>query len=95
MRPTEETKQGFSRGISSMTANTKFAPSNGQVTITGRTTSSQAWLNASCMAAGVEALDRREPRLLAQPQDDVPAVAVGERGQRLGDGRADWRFASP
>lgn len=36
-----------------MTANTKFAPSNGQVTITGRTTGvsfSQAWLNASCMA---------------------------------------------
>ena len=43
--------------------------------------------------AGVEALDRREPRLLAQPQDDVPAVAVGERGQRLGDGRADSAFA--
>ena len=59
-----------------MTANTKFAPSNGQVTITGRTTGvsfSQAWLNASCMAraskpsTGVNPAFSLSPRMMYSP----------------------------
>ena len=70
-------KQGFSRGsISSMTANTRFVPSNGQVTITGRTTGvsfSQAWLSASCIAraskssTGVNPAFSLSPRMMYPP----------------------------
>ena len=49
----------------------------------------QRLLHRAC----VEVLDRREPCFLTQSQDDVPAVAVGERGQRFGNGGADLALA--
>lgn len=81
-------KQGLSCGsISSMRANTRFAPSNGQVTITGRTTGvifSHAWLNASCMArasnpsTGVKPAFSLNPRMIHPPEplENADSVSV-------------------
>ena len=43
--------------------------------------------------ARVESLDRREPVLFGQAQDNPAAGAIGERGQRIGDGRGDLALA--
>ena len=41
----------------------------------------------------VEPFDRRESVLLGEPQYDPTSGAVGERRQRIGDGRGDLAFA--
>ena len=86
--PSAVVKQGLSRGsISSMRANTRFAPSNGQVTITGRTTGvifSHAWLSASCMArasnpsTGVNPFFSDRPRMIQPPEplENADSVSV-------------------
>lgn len=68
----------------------------GQVTITGRTHRRHLLARLAqrlLHGARVESLDRREPVLFGQAQDDPAAGAIGERGQRIGDGRGDLALA--